>query len=741
MAFFDRFIKKQVANSSVFSFLFGRSAPDMKERDFLNAYKGWVYACVNAIAEEIATIDLRLIRKTKDGSQEVDNHLALNLLHDVNPFMSSSELFLGTQAYLELDGNAFWYLPKGSITKKPAEIWLLDPSRVFVVKSAEKFVGGYVYKNEKGQDVPLIVDEIIHFKRFNPVNRYRGLGTVQAAALAVDIDTFSAQWNKNFFYNAAVPSAVLETEGTISEEQYQRLKASWDISHRGLDNAHKLAILQGGLKFKPINLTQKDMEFLEQRRFSRDEILGIFRVSKSVLGITEDVNRANAEASEFIFAKRVIKPRMQFITDRLNEFYLPLFREDQTKLMFEFADPVPQNIELQLKANETALRAGYKTINEVREGEGLEPIQNGDDILIPLSLTPLGGVSSPADSETSPTKEIQKEFDAKTLEMVEKRVRFVTSEIKKREAKFKRIFIEAGERLFNRLRSLDIKTLKKDKKSDLVREAFEELGPVEKLVGDEIKGTIATSFEEAGKTAIIQAGSEAVFDLNNDRAASAIQDAGLEDSKEVIGTLRDQVKEKIAEGVDAGDSVDEIADSLKGFFDANADSKANTIARTEVIKGYAQGSLEGYKQSGNVIAKSWDALPDADDVCQGNVDDGEIPIEASFSSGDSAPPVHPNCRCVLIPITGDVTQSLTYQKIILKVDEHISNELEQLHILMEENERKLKKEREKIITDAKNFSTEIIENARKQAQQEKTVILSDLKKLKEKALELVYEEE
>lgn len=739
MGLFDRFFKKDL-NKTVFSFINGSAAPDMKGPDFLKAYKGWVYACVNAISEEVATIGLRLQQFRNGRWVDLDNHIALQLLRQVNSFMSSSDLVLATQAYLELEGNAFWYLPRGSITAKPAEIWVLDPTRVLIVKSQKEFIGGYVYRNEVGQNVPLTPQEILHFKRFNPLNRYRGIGTVAAAALAIDIDTFSAQWNKNFFYNAAVPSAVLEAEGTLSEEQYNKIQAKWDSRYTGMDNAHKLIILQGGMKFKPAQLSQKDMDFLEQRKFTRDEILGIFRVPKTILGITEDVNRANAEASEFVFAKRVVKPKMEFIVDRLNEFYLPLFGLNQSQFRFVFDDPVPQNVELRLKANETALRAGYKTINEVREDEGLDPIQNGDEVLIPLSLIPLGGVSNPANPETPPAKQVHKEFDAKTLEMVEKRVRFVISEIKKREARFKRIFIEAGERLFNKLRLLDNKSIKKDKKSDLTREALEELGPIEKLVGDEIKGTISTSFEEAGKTAIIQAGSEAVFDLNNDRAASAILDAGLEDSKQVVGTLRDQVKERIAEGVDAGDSVDEIADSLKGFFNANADAKANVIARTEVIKGYAQGSLEGYKQSGNVTAKSWDALPDADDECLANVDDGEIPIDTSFSSGDSAPPVHPNCRCVLIPITGDITQSLTYQKIISKVDEHVSNELKRFQVLMEKNERELAEERGRIITDAKNTSSEIIEIAKKQAQQEKSSILGELKKLKDRALELVYEE-
>ncbi len=400
MGLLDRFRQKKTAiNTSIFSVLFGKEAPNMKGPEFLGAYKGWVYSCVNAIAEDVSTIDLHLQRLTSDGWADISEHLALSTLADVNPFMSSSDLLIATQSFLELEGNAFWYLPRGSVTRKPAEIWLLDPTRTYVVKSATDFIGGYVYKNEKGEDVPFKREEIIHFKRFNPQNKYRGMGTVQAAAMAIDIDTYSATWNRNFFFNSAMPSATLETAGTLTTEQYNRVKAEWDSRYKGVDNAHKLAILQGGLHFNPISLSQKDMEFLEQRKMSRDEILGIFRVPKTILGITDDVNRANAEATEYVFSKRVIKTRMEFIADRLNEFYIEMFGEDQKKLRFTYTDPVPKNRELVLQANETGIRAGYLTINEVREQEGKQPVNGGDEIYLPLNLTPIGSVQDSQNSQ------------------------------------------------------------------------------------------------------------------------------------------------------------------------------------------------------------------------------------------------------------------------------------------------------------------------------------------------------
>lgn len=742
MGLLDRFFKKDL-NQSIFAFVSGKAAPDMKGPDFLKAYKGWVYACVNAISEEVATVNLRLQQFRNGQWVDLDNHIALQPLRQVNSFMSSSDLMLATQAYLELDGNAFWYLPKGSITAKPAEIWILDPTRVLIVKSQKDFIGSYVYRNEAGQDVPLTPQEVLHFKRFNPLNRYRGAGTVAAAAIAIDIDTFSAQWNKNFFYNAAVPSAVLETDGTLTEEQYSKIQAKWDSKYVGADNAHKLIILQGGMKFKPAQLSQKDMDFLEQRKFTRDEILGIFRVPKTILGITEDVNRANAEASEFVFAKRVVKPKMEFIVDRLNEFYLPLFGLNQSQFRFTFDDPVPQNVELQLKSNETALRAGYKTINEVREDEGLDPVQNGDEVLIPLSLVPLGGVINPVNPDTAPAKEVQKGFDAKTLDIIEKRVQFITSQIRERKPQYKKLIQKIITTIIDKLINQGSKSIKKDKIDDLLRVTLEDSEEVIAVVAATNKDVLSTAMAFGGKQALNQLDLEIEFDLENPAAVSFLEQHALDDAKSITSTLKDEAVQRIKEGVENGKPVDDIASSLREFVDNQDDWRAERIARTEVINGYAQGSLQGYKQSNVVSGKQWLTADDdlVDEECSQNAADGIISLDASFSSGDDAPPVHPNCRCALIPFVGNDVEQRLFSNVLDRLNQKIKETLNNIEVKEKESQKHIELKTQEIITKAKKEAEVIVGNANTQAQQEKKDIVSELKEMRDKALELVYAKE
>lgn len=642
------------ANSQVFSFLLGSSAPDMKSSEYLAAYKGWVYTCTNAIAEAVATLDLKLQRLTGKQWQDVESHLALTTLQDVNQFMSSRELIIATQSFLELDGNTFWYLPRGSATGKPAEIWVLDPSRVSVVKSSQDFIAGYVLRNDKQQEIPFEVNEILHFKRFNPVSRYRGVGTVAASALAIDTDTYSAQWNRNFFFNSAMPSATLEMDGTMTQEQMDRVKTEWNAKYKGVDNAHKLAILQGGLKFRPASLSQKEMDFLEQRRFTRDEIYAMFRVPKSLLGTVEDVNRANAEATEYIFAKHVVKPRMEFIIDRLNEFYLPLFGLNQKEWRFVLTtDPVPENRELKLKEEEVAINVGFMTRNEVRANRGLPPVDGHDEIWLPLNLTPAGRAQEPVKSKTTNTAVIAIQKDV-TDESVEKRIQFITNEAMRRQETFQTIFAEAGEAVVRSLKSSKAfkKVVKKGELDELLRVAFAFLTTtfIDKLRGESHE-TLEVSLAYAGAQTFRKLDLDLSFDLQNPRVASWLNEHALRHATQIGDTIRAEIRERIVAGVQAGLGVSDIADSISQFFDNQASWRALRVARTEVVTGYAQGSVEGYRQSGVVKMKRWLTARDdrVDDHCLMNESDGAIVLNASFSSGHDAPPVHPNCRCTLVP--------------------------------------------------------------------------------------------
>lgn len=646
MDLIKRLFQKKL-NSSIFASAYNKNAPAMNGTDFLDAYyKGWVYPCVNAIAEDVSTLELQLMRKTSRGEEVVENHIAMDLLHNVNPQMSSSELIMATQSFLELEGNTFWYVPKGTVIRKPAEIWTLDPTRVWIAKHQELFVSGYVYKNEAGVDVPLAVDEVIHFKRFNPRNRYRGIGTLRAAALAIDTDNYAAEWNKNFFYNSAMPAAALETEKTLSDEVFQRLKTQFAAKYGGIDNAHRTAVLEAGLKIRPLQISQKDMDFLEARKYSRDEILAAFRVPKSILGIVEDVNRANAEAQEYTFAKRVINPRMKFIVDRLNEFYLPLFEGKNSALYFTYKSPIPENEELILKKQNSSY-GKWRTTDEVRELEKLPPLPNGEGQVI-ASLGPV----LPEEAEEDEAQKSKKKTFNKAVKdkIVIGQEKLLKKYLKDSTNKYTNFLEDTKKSLLNKLNKQK-SLVTKDAAEELVKLLFEDWNDWVGILYNSLKEDDELALAYGGKTALKRVKIGIEFDLGNERAQEWIEDTALKNAKSIVGTLKDDLRPHLLEAAKEGEGAQGVADVLVEQYSLLEEWKGLQIARSELTNAYSQGTLEGYRQSDVVESKKWLTVGNSDDDdCTANEAQGAIGLNDTFQSGDDAPGAHPNCRCCLLPV-------------------------------------------------------------------------------------------
>lgn len=675
MSILDLFRKKQASGAGLFAQLIQAIAPMFHASDYLKSYKGWVYACVSAIAEDVSTIDLDL-QEYVDGEwvkvkNEEENPIMKPLIN-VNDFMTSSYLLFGTQAYRELTGDAFWLLER-NLNGNIKEIWPLIPTRVIVVTDETKFIKGYKYSTDKG-NIDLPIENVIHFKSFNPNNMHRGMGTIEAAALAIDIDNYSAEWNKNFFFNAAIPSGIVKFPGNVPPDQLKLIKENWNATHRGVDRSNGTAFLTMGADFVKLATSQKDMEFLEQRRFSRDEILAMFKVPRTVLGITDDVNRANAEATEYVFAKRVIKPRMQFIVDNLNEFYIPRFDTGSKRYRFTFKDPVPQNRELVLKERETGLRMGYLTVNEVRKEDGLPPIDGGDTAYSNPGALPIGDVQ-PAkrlnapmkkevikvdDSTNTYIKSLGTKLGIKSEEQtpeekqkdsaeafVQKRIQYIAQEIPKRRKEFQKLFAEFGDDIVKELHKQ--KSVQKSLLDDIFAVVVTLAKPFANKVKRSITDTLTDGVNYSGQRTIDQIGVDVAFDQEDPRVRAWLDENALTHATSIVDTMKDDLRAYISTAVGDGGTVQDVASKLGEFFDEQSKWRAMRIARTEVISGYAKGSLEGAVQSKAVDQKRWATVGDdkVSDMDMENEAEGWVALDHTFSSGDDAPASHPNCRCRL----------------------------------------------------------------------------------------------
>jgi HK97 family phage portal protein len=720
-------VKKSVGSFFGDSHNFNTRLTGQKQQ--LLAYRDWVYAAARAIAEDVATIDFELyVNRTgtksaivgqkmanpayaralktkiiknikghnKPALEEIDDHILLDLLYDPNPFMTKDEFIEMTVLHMELAGESFWYIFRNS-AGVPIEIWPLMPNLVQIKKDPVKFIAGYAYITPGGNTLVIKPEDIIHHKYTNPNDLYRGMGTVQAASRAIDTDSHAADWNRNFFYNSASPDIVLEADGTLSDDTWKRLKEDWESSYKGTDNAHRTAILEEGLKVKTISLAQRDMEFLEGRKFNRDQILALFRVSGAILGIQENSNRATAEAAEFTFAKRVIRPKMQRLVSRITQDLAPLF---DVKLILSFQDPVPEDKEYNLKDKKTSINH-WRTINEVRAENGDDPVKGGDVLYQPVNLMPLGveapAIEKPEEDKPEPKEPSDSEKQLletnktilKELEELKKKDLYATDEqreivgeafntvVVKIAYGYEVLFLRKNRELFDKQKKIVLRNLKKRYNADkgMMPTAAKSVNLVN-LIDTEAsreawyKGLtpiMRSNIADVGSEALLLVGSTG-FDIDDPEVVRFYEKRGKTVSISINDETDKQLRTTLSKGIEAGESIDALANRVEDVYGSAAGYRAERIARTETIKASGFAQNQAWEQSGVVEAKEWFTSKDQR-VCPfcNDMDRKTIGLNDNyFDEGQTmevngkllkldywdidTPPLHANCRCTLLPV-------------------------------------------------------------------------------------------
>ncbi len=316
---------------------------------------GTLFSIVNLLAESTAAVEWHLYRKrgtranSKQERVEVTNHAALNLLNKPNKFMTRSEFIEASQQHVDLTGESEWVLGYSSISRAvgPIEMWPIRPDRMTPIPHPVDFLHGWIYSSPDGEKVPLDLDEVIQLRMPNPMDMYRGLGPVQSVFVDLDSSRYSKEWNRNFFINSAQPGGVIELPNELDDEQWTAFQLRWREQHRGVAQAHRVAVLEGGAIYKPTTFTQKDMQFTELSAMSRDAIREAFRVPKFALGDVNDVNRATAQASANWFAANLTVPRLERFKQALNNDLLPLFGAAGEAVEFDYDSPVKEDKEIE----------------------------------------------------------------------------------------------------------------------------------------------------------------------------------------------------------------------------------------------------------------------------------------------------------------------------------------------------------------------------------------------------------
>lgn len=339
-----------------FNVVTGRGAStEEKQRRGMEQYGevGTLFGIVSRLSESCALIDWHLYRKASDGRRvyrevetrkEITRHAALDLLAQPNPLMDTVEFVETTVQHYDTAGEFIWVVAYGSIRAAgPIEVWPVRPDRMRIVTSDTEALTGYVYVSPDGERVPLLKEDVIHFRRPNPLDPYRGLGPVQSISVKLDSNRLASEYNRNFFLNSAEPGGIIEIEDRLDDDEFRELVTRWREQHQGVANAHRVAVLEQG-KWVERKYSMRDMMFPELGEMSREDIREAFGYPKGMTGATEDVNKAVADANERMFGRYLLRPRLKKVQSGLNKL-LKLFGETATGLEWDHDDPVPEDRE------------------------------------------------------------------------------------------------------------------------------------------------------------------------------------------------------------------------------------------------------------------------------------------------------------------------------------------------------------------------------------------------------------
>lgn len=580
-----------------------------------------VFICISTTAKAISQVPLKVYSKTADGKEEPlpEDNMWNSFFSRPNDLMDKYSFVESIVSYLMLQGNS-WMIsstPFNSISP-PEAVYIISRDHVKPkVNKTTNQLESWIF-NPKGvnrsagsKDIPVPLDQVAHFWFWNPYDPIMGLSPLEAGKIAIESDYKASKFNLLFFENGAQPSGVVWTEKRLGDLQFNRIKEQLQQEHAGSKRAHKMMILEDGLKYSQTSLTQKDMQFYDLRKFDMSRILQLFGMKKSIISETDNLNYATAKEQRKSWWEDTNLPIMNLIVSVLN---FTLFRGTNLVCRFDTSgiEALQENFSDKVETAERLWKMGvpFNQIND-RLSLGFSPLEGHDVGYLPSSNVPLDKIglqSAAALPAPRPTREAGSEIielepaQVKSPEEKSPLLEWVDFNEEKAWEKYidrMRGLEEAYEKkiksIFYKMRVKALKALARGEKSvsdvnDLNYEA--EASAIRKnseiIYRKSILEGVAALVEEIG------------FDISLDLSDPIVIEYLKNKILKVVGiqrTIKRQLAKTLAVGTEEGESIDQMADRVRSVFNASA-RRAKTIARTEVVGSSNFGRTVAIRRSG-----------------------------------------------------------------------------------------------------------------------------------------------
>jgi HK97 family phage portal protein len=601
-----------------------------------------VYACINARTKALSSLPIKLYSKRvgADGRRkEITSGPARDILDSINPFWTFQRWLDMTEQSLCVWGESFTFY--GTRGGRPSELWWARADQVKVHPHPTEYISHFTLDTGNGKPIRFEREETLWLRFPNVANQWEGLSPLAAARLAADTSSAAMKSNFNIFRNGLTGAGMVSPkEGqNLTDEQAKAVAADLTRRFRGVDNAHKVAVLRFGVDIKQLSLTPKDAEFLGMMNWSLEDIARAYAVPIDKIGGKRTYQ--NVDDSEKVFWNDCILPEARFIAREITEQLLPLFGGD---LVAEFDD---SDIDV-LHEAETAkwerwqgqLTTGVRTVNEYRAAEGLKPVPWGDDWWAQATLTPVGGPL--ADEKAAKAEEMAQQISGTVTQAGDddedetnppalppgeetersRRARVIAFDSPEHRSRWQRQ-IDATEPWEERIRSVTVGLFLDQQQSviavlrrrgvrvaeELLLEPFDRSRWI-KAFRVAFRPLAADAFEEFGGLALDELGLGLSFNVADPNVLSVLEQQVSRFAEGVNQTTWTAIREAIADGINERESIDQMVDRIQHVYSVRR-GDAEAIARTEVTTAYNSSTLEGWRQSGVVTRKRWLAALDS----------------------------------------------------------------------------------------------------------------------------------
>ncbi|SCZ80415.1 phage portal protein [Acidaminobacter hydrogenoformans] len=372
---------------SGFSFLFGSTTSGKNVNEKTAMQTTAVYACVRILSETIASLPLHIYRHSENGKEKAIQHRLYRLLHDEPNSEMTSFVFRETlMSHLLLWGNAYAQIirdGRGNVVS----LYPLLPDRMTVDRNSKGELF-YEYHKESGS-VVLRKEEVLHIPGLG-FDGLIGYSPIAMAKNAIGMAIATEEYGARFFANGASPGGVLEHPGVVKDPK--RIRDSWNDVYQGSANAHRIAVLEEGMKFQPISIPPEQAQFIATRKYQLNEIARIFRIPPHMIGDLEKSSFSNIEQQSLEYVKYTLDPWVVRWEMSLQRALLTEPEKQEYFIKLNVDGLLRGDYQSRMNGYAVGRQNGWLSANDIRELEDLNRIPEnlgGDLYLINGNMTKL----------------------------------------------------------------------------------------------------------------------------------------------------------------------------------------------------------------------------------------------------------------------------------------------------------------------------------------------------------------